>query len=146
MIWNSPWWMSFSLFLCWQNMVTLGLNVHGVYFKSSVFHISWWCSRSSWHLGKTYKRQWGKMIQTVHFKLYCFVKMHKMSKLLKNCGGRVLQDNLMKSGPLKISFRDSFMGVSLHYQLRKRWDGDRNALWLQFKTPQPKVCVCLRYV
>ena len=111
-----------------------------------MFHISWWCSRSSWHLGKTYKRQWGKMIQTVYFKLYCYLKMHKMGKLLKNCGGRVLQDNLMKSGPLKISFRDSFMGVNLHYQLRKRWDGDRNALWLQFKTPQSKVCVYLRYM
>ena len=62
------------------------------------------------------------MIQTVYFKLYCYVKMHKMGKLLKNCGGRVLQDNLMESWLLKISFRDSFMGVSLHYQLRKRRD------------------------
>ena len=37
------------------------------------------------------------MIQIVYFKLYCYLKMHKMGKLLKNCGGRVLQDNLMKS-------------------------------------------------
>ena len=50
------------------------------------------------------------MIQTVHFKLYCYVKMHKMGKLLKNCGGRVLQDNLMKSGPLKSALETLLWG------------------------------------